>query len=144
MNIKKKTYDTILNKVPASMPESGGIIGGSNGVIEVVEFDKGNIIYSEKCCFYAPDVKKLNQCIKKWKENNIDFYGLFHTHFYGVRSLSEGDRCYIEKIMKAMPATKHKLFFPVIVFPEKEMVVYVAELYRNHVIIETEDICFSV
>ena len=33
MNILKKTYNCILNMTPHVPPETGGIIGGRNGII---------------------------------------------------------------------------------------------------------------
>lgn len=42
-------------------------------------------------CHYTPNVTMLNSCLVEWSESGIEFYGLFHTHFYGVSSLSKGD-----------------------------------------------------
>lgn len=57
--------------------------------------------------------------------------GVFHTHFYGVNTLSEGDRAYIKQIMAAMPDGLECLYFPLIVFPDKEMIVYQASRSKN-------------
>ena len=49
---------------------------------------------------------------------------MFHTHFYGVSSLSKGDEIYIKKILEAMPQSKKELFFPIIVLPDKKIISY--------------------
>ena len=75
-------------------------------------------------CHYTPNVTMLNSCLVEWSESGIEFYGLFHTHFYGVSSLSKGDEIYIKKILEAMPQSKKELFFPIIVLPDKKIISY--------------------
>lgn len=124
MKICKEVLDAILNSMPALPPEVGGIIGGKAGEICIWEFDKG---YEEKrCCVYRPNVDHLNRIIAIWIDKGYDFMGIFHVHFGGAKHLSEGDKLYIEKIMKSMPKTIKKLCFPIVVQPERELISYIA------------------
>lgn len=121
-----KIYNDILNEIikqmPIVPPEAGGIIGGKDGQVCCWEYDKG---YSEKGCSYSPNVNFLNKVIEEWIDKGYDFMGIFHVHFGGSKSLSDGDKNYIEKIMKAMPSVIEKLYFPIVVQPEKQLISYV-------------------
>lgn len=129
MYITYKTYDKIVSKVPGHPPEIGGILGGQNNVISCVIFDYGMRWQSPRKCHYTPDVEYLNKCIADWEERRIDFYGIFHTHFFGVDTLSEGDRQYMERIMQVMPNSKLELYFPIVVLPARKIVSYMC--YRD-------------
>lgn len=126
MNIVRNVYEQIINNAPTGPPESGGILGADKeGNVQFAEFDEGvmNGKYSKRC-FYAPNVKFLNICIKNWEKRGIEFCGIFHTHFHGVSSMSKGDERYVYQIMNAMPQMIEKLYFPIIVMPYKEMKAY--------------------
>ena len=114
MRIKKEIYYSILTSVKDIPPESGGILGEKDGIIQFVVYDEG--VKNEKLCSYAPNVEKLNVVIQKWQEEGILICGMFHTHFFGVETLSEGDVNYINMIMEQMPEEIKTLFFPIIVF----------------------------
>ena len=105
------------------MPETGGMLGGQDGTVTKVVFDDGKDDDFRRC-HYTPNVTMLNSCLVEWSESGIEFYGLFHTHFYGVSSLSKGDEIYIKKILEAMPQSKKELFFPIIVLPDKKIISY--------------------
>jgi hypothetical protein len=130
MYITRKAYEEIINTVPDYPPEIGGILGGYDDIICCSAFDHGMWQKNQKKCHYTPDVEYLNSCIADWEASGIDFYGIFHTHFFGIDTLSEGDRQYIEKIMRAMPETREKLYFPVVVLPERKIISYVCR--RKH------------
>lgn len=139
MKIRKKVYHDILTMVKETSPESGGIIGGRNGVIEFAEYDAG--IPQGRMCSYSPDVQRLNQVITKWEQQDITFCGMFHTHYFRVETLSEGDISYIKKIMDSMPERIEKLYFPLVVLPQKEMIVYTAiksKEQKNVIILKEE------
>lgn len=133
MIIEKKIYSSILNKMPIAPPEIGGIIGGKNEVISAYQIDKGTILGG---CSYKPDVNRLNMVIEKWRMEGIRFYGVFHTHFFDVKTLSKGDIYYINKIMNVMPASIKELYFPIVVMPVKQMVSYKAVRDEKILIIE--------
>lgn len=123
MRILKSIYEEIINNVPEHMPESGGMLGGNNNTITSVVFDEGK--QDEfRHCHYTPNVKRLNSILLEWAEKDIEFYGLFHTHFHSVSTLSEGDIIYIKNILDAMPESKKLLYFPIVVLPEKEIISY--------------------
>lgn len=126
MNIILNVYQTIIENVPDCPPEVGGILGGNDNIIKYVKFDNGINYFKNKSCFYAPDVEKLNRYIEKWERKDVDFYGIFHTHFYGITTLSEGDKRYIKKIMNTLPIGVFKLYFPIVVLPERDIKVYIA------------------
>ena len=138
MHISRRVYQKILDEVRNTFPEMGGIIGGGAGMVTQLYFDDG--MENEGKCSYTPNVSKLNEIIQRWSEKKIEFYGIFHTHCYGSGVLSEGDKKYIKVIMESMPHTVEKLYFPVIVFPQKEMVAYAALLEKGQLIIKEEKI----
>lgn len=95
MKMVKSVYKKILDNVPTHMPETGGMLGGQDGTVTKVVFDDGKDDDFRRC-HYTPNVTMLNSCLVEWSESGIEFYGLFHTHFYGVSSLSKGDEIYIK------------------------------------------------
>lgn len=123
MKIYYGILDEILKAMPSLPPEKGGIIGGKEGKICHWEYDDG---YPGKGCMYCPNVEFLNKIIALWMNKGYDFMGIVHVHFGGSKELSDGDKRYIEKIMRAMPDSIEKLFFPIVVQPEKQIVSYVA------------------
>lgn len=50
---------------------------------------------------YDPDIEKMNEIIKQWKANGIQFAGFVHSHPRGVRSLSSYDIWYAGEILAA-------------------------------------------
>lgn len=94
MNIcSEAVIDSIRQGVSNIPPESGGILGGRNDVVTNICLDKG--ILGKHPCSYTPDTRFLNQKINQWAETGIQFMGMFHVHFGGTESLSEGDKEYI-------------------------------------------------
>ena len=123
MRILNSVYKLILDSVPEYMPETGGMLGGQDDTITTVVFDNGKIDDFRRC-HYTPDVARLNRCLLDWGKDDIEFFGLFHTHFYGVASLSKGDITYIKEILKAMPQSKNVQYFPIVVLPDKKIISY--------------------
>lgn len=141
MKITRALYKEIQNKVNPFPPESGGILGSKENIIVTSVYDEG--LNNEKMCSYTPNVKLLNDVIAKWKEEEIIFSGIFHTHYFGVKTLSHGDQCYIEKIMRSMPDDVNELYFPIVVMPQKEIVAYKAIRDLNQILIQEDEICFE-
>lgn len=136
MLMNSKVYEDIIRNVPKYPPEIGGIMGGKNNIIQCIFFDDG--IKTEKYCSYNPNTELLNEVINKWIFQDIEFYGIFHTHFFDVQTLSIEDKNYIKKIMKSMPEKIKKLYFPIIVLPQKSIVPYYAENTGDNIIISKE------
>lgn len=124
MKLLHNINDYIFENIPINPPEIGGILGSVDGVVCRAEMDRGTS--KSKLCSYEPDVERLNQVIEMWMQDNITFSGIFHTHFYGVRTLSDGDIEYINSILNAMPETINKLYFPIVLPERKQMIAYVA------------------
>jgi len=137
MKIKIEAHNEILNRVPSSPPETGGILGGNKGVITEFIFDIG--LTGGDIGHYYPNTDKLNRVLVEWQKFGIEFYGIVHSHFNCDNSLSLDDQLYIRKIMMAMPNTIRMLYFP-IVFPRKEILSFKAEWIENEVDITLSDI----
>jgi len=117
--------------------EVGGILGGENNIITEFEFDEGTALTSKQ--HYYPNIEKLNIYLESWQEDNIQFYGIAHSHFQDERGLSPGDIDYIHAIMSAMPSYIDFLYFPIIL-PQREMVSFKAVRAKNGVNIVNDDI----
>lgn len=140
MIIKKPLLEQLAVLIPDEPPETGGILGcEENGIITHIVLDKG-LEVSGQCCSYYPNVTFLNQCIETWMALGIRFWGLFHTHFAGVETLSKEDFLYIQKIMMAMPPSVTELLFPVYVLPERYFVSYKARRNDCRVFIERDSV----
>lgn len=137
MNIgSEAVLDLIRYGVSSAPPESGGILGGRNDTVTNICLDKG--IVSKHPCSYTPNTRFLNEQIKQWAEGGIQFMGMFHVHFGGTESLSEGDKEYITHIMEAMPKEISCLYFPVVVMPEHKVVAYRAVRSNGKVAIKRD------
>lgn len=108
MKIKKNILKQILDAMPVCPPETGGIIGGRNGVVSAWEDDQDD---ESVGCTYRPNVVYLNQVIKAWQGNGIVFMGIVHVHFGNSKTLSQGDILYINQIMQAMPKSHKSYIF---------------------------------
>lgn len=126
MRISDNILKEILNQMPVNPPEEGGIIGGTEGRVCIWRHDRG---YPERGGAYRPNVEYLNKVIAEWMDSGFVFMGIFHVHFGGSKALSDSDRGYIKRIMGVMPESIEKLYFPLVVQPERQWVSYVA--YRN-------------
>lgn len=130
MKILESVYNSILNDTPSPPPESGGILGGADGVITCYAPDKG--ISSNGYDQYVPDVEFLNAQIEEWKSQGVAFYGIYHTHFPGGDELSTGDKEYVRKIMSFN--RQAQIYFPIVI-PGEKMVCYCAETVSRQPII---------
>ena len=136
MKIRKKILDEIINRTPMLPPESGGILGGKNGVITRYCADAG---VSHMPARYAPNVDMLNDAIAQWSTEGVELYGIYHSHYAKDRMLSKGDMTYIEKLMGSLPPSIRSLYFP-IVLPRKEVIAYRADRAGEMLCIVCEEI----
>lgn len=144
MRIKKSVIDIINDSVTGLAQETGGILGSSDNIlIDEIVMD---IVDSENTrpCSYFPNVDFLNQNIQSWKKKGIAFKGIFHTHFVGVKTLSQGDREYIRAIMNAMPLSVDSLYFPVFVLPNRVLIGYRAKKRNGKIEISGEEIFIEI
>lgn len=141
MYIHKHVIDYLKYNIDSKPPESGGILGSSQGnIIDNIVLD---INTNSPCCTYSPNVEFLNNCIEEWDKSKINFLGIFHTHFADVETLSKADKSYINKIMKAMPKNIKKLYFPIYTLPGRNLICYKAEIVHEQIVI-TKDTVFIV
>lgn len=130
--------DALRMQAPEFPPETGGILGGREGVVTDFLPDKG--MPDGAPCSYTPDTAFLNHAIAEWAEQGIDFMGIYHVHFGGAETLSLGDREYIFRIMRAMPGEVRCLYFPLVVMPLRKVIVYKAEDSDGEFTIEKDEI----
>lgn len=124
MLIKKEVYKKIIDYPREIPPEFGGALGGNDGIISFMLFDEGQ--NNGKGCSYSPNVDVVNMQIEQWLNAGIDFMGLYHSHFFGVDTLSKGDIEYIGKIMNSVFEYINELYFPIVVMPERKLIAYKA------------------
>lgn len=140
MRISKQVIKIMKRFITKEPPETGGILGSSNGdLINNIILDYPSVV-TAKPCIYMPNVDFLNEKIANWQENNISFKGVFHTHFAGIKTLSCGDKKYITEIMIAMPSEIESLYFPIYVLPDRQIVVYIARKIGSVIEISSEDL----
>ena len=137
MNIQKEVLELIYQQTHNLAFESGGILGKTNGIITNVDFDKG--VYQIKCS-YEPNVDRFNIIIDEWQKKKIEFCGIFHIHFFGVSTLSEGDISYIKTIMTAMPDVINQLYFPIVLPEKKKIIPYCASRENDSIKIELDEL----
>lgn len=138
MKIYRNILSEIVNTIPCVPPETGGLIGGKDGIVTCYILDKGTAL-SNGYDIYAPDTSLLNRTIQQWNRQGINLYGLFHSHFPDGTTLSDGDVKYIDNIMRAISQHFDYLYFP-IVFPREKMIVYRADCVGEHIEIVSEGI----
>ncbi len=140
MRILKSVIDMIDSLVSEQPPETGGILGcHDNEIIDEVVMDLPNP-HTLKNCSYTPNVSFLNQNIELWQSNNINFKGIFHTHYFGVETLSCGDKKYITEIMYGLPKCIEYLYFPIFVLPNRELICYKAIRENKAILIREESL----
>lgn len=140
MKVSKTVVDRLNRYIPTLSSEVGGILGSSgNGIVDEVFVDLADTS-GAKPCMYSPNTTYLNRKIEYWQDRNIDFVGIFHTHFGGACNLSDSDVRYISKIMYAMPPQIDSLYFPVFVLPEMKLVCYKASRANEIISIYSDDL----
>lgn len=135
MKITRSVYNEIINGCPRSPIEAGGILGAEHGVIMYAAFDSTGGEYGK----YAPNTDYLNCTISNWQGEQIDFAGIFHSHYPVGELLSGSDVEYIKTIMNALKNACSELYFPVVI-PDKKIVSYKAEIIDGDVVIKKDKI----
>ncbi len=119
VKILKDVYDKMFDFFLNSSSETGGILGEKEGVIVSFYGDS-----TGKCSndTYEPEVSKLNNIIKEWYLDDIDFSGLIHSHVGGCPKLSNTDKEYAKEILKVM--SFDRLLFPLAVKEQNSVKIY--------------------
>lgn len=116
MKITEPCYRALLS-LPPVPPETGGLLGGHDGIIDSWYVDRAAPVLDR--AVYIPDLPDLNRQLEKWSAQQIDFMGIFHSHLREQPRLSQADQAYIGKIFAGKPAHMTRLFFPVVIPGEK-------------------------
>ena len=126
MIITKDVFKKIEKIAHSKDVEIGGILGmKTNNVVSYFVADLPENGFG--CRFdYSPNIDFLNTQIEKWAENDIQFIGLFHTHFSGSKNLSYADIEYVKEIMMASKGIAECLYFPLFTLPDNELTAYKA------------------
>lgn len=135
MKIKKEIFQQIVYSLPKSPYETGGFLGGWGNSVCYCVCDKEKSFYGS----YEPNIELLNRTIKEWYDNNIDFLGIYHTHYPSNIYLSKSDELYIRDIMSSVENTTDTLYFPIII-AQKNMYVYKARIYKHNTVIEKDEL----
>ncbi len=122
MIILQSVYHTLLYGFPAVPPEAGAILGIKKGIVCTCSLDCSQMITDR--AIYTPNVALINRTIQQWKENDISFCGIAHSHPSGEEQLSGSDIKYIKEILAAMPESISELFFP-LVFPGEKVLSFI-------------------
>lgn len=136
MKILKNVYYNLLERCFEASHESGGILGGRDGIISNYAHD---YIGVGSAISYVPNVDFFNAQIARWQNKNINFYGIYHSHHISGTLLSNADKEYITCILSAFPADRQSLYFP-IVCPRNSIIPYRATLMGGELKILKEDI----
>ncbi len=135
MKLSKKLFDEIIYTVEISPYESGGFLGGVNDTVTNVVYDSKNSYFAS----YIPDNDLLNDSIRTWAKNSIEFLGMFHTHYPNCASMSLGDEKFISELMKNICDENDILYFPIVI-ARKEISVYAAKLINSKCEIKKDEL----
>lgn len=108
----------VLDEIKRNLtrPETGGILGVNSGrVVTSFYYDRSG---QTTATHYIPDVKKLNEIIRSWAREGIEFVGFVHAHPSCDRQLSTCDLNYARKIKAHCSLTE--LLMLLYVLDEKE------------------------
>lgn len=138
MTISDQTYKKIISLIKPAPPETGGILGGISNTVTYFVFDVG--LNTKQAGCYYPDTQRLNHILSLWQCQNIEFYGIVHSHIDNQTTLSSGDIQYIKKIMYSMPHKNKSLYFPLVI--NNKLFSYKATLINKRIYIENDIIKF--
>jgi hypothetical protein len=105
--------ENIIKTIGCLKAESGGVLGGNNGSLEVSHyyFDETS---QNSAVTYSPDCNLLNELFKSdWNPQGIRLRGFVHSHPGFMSSPSCGDQMYAERILKAINDLDY-LWLPII------------------------------
>ena len=141
MKITRGAYQKLIYDCPPVPPESGGLLGGRDEIVDTIYFDFAQTRTDR--LVYIPDVNSLNAQLEQWSDCGIEFMGLFHSHPQNQEGLSSSDERYIRRIMREMPLNIEVLYFP-IVYPGCGMDAFCASRKRDDIVIQKERVCISL
>ena len=101
LTMTRQVFDQIRNTIGRCHPESGGILGSSDGgkTIDHFYFDSTARTTGGT---YSPDTAVLNRILKEWNDKGITLEGFVHSHPWGHTAPSTEDIKYAKRIMEAL------------------------------------------
>ncbi len=82
--ITRKHYEIIINQARANYPrESGGFLGGKDGLVQAILPVYNKYIYAQHDTF-ALSSDDLLRAHEFFKKHDLDYYGFYHTHPKGA------------------------------------------------------------
>ncbi len=89
--ITKKHYNTIVEQGRKNLPqEAGGFLGGKNGLISAILPIFNKHLFDKTGTFVITS-EDLDRAHLFFKKNDLDYYGVYHTHPEGEAYPSEAD-----------------------------------------------------
>lgn len=136
MVIKKSVLNQIYSFIELNADkESGGLLGKKEDIITNVILDFG---LSNHRCTYEPNIDLFNNTIVTWQLQGIDFAGIYHTHFFGISTLSPEDIAYAKEILLSMPNNINQLYFPIVLPEDMKIIPYIFRKKTGYVCFESE------
>ena len=101
LTITKQVQDQINQTIGRFSPETGGILGSSDGgkTVDHYYFDHSAKTSSGT---YSPDTATVNHIIAMWNQKDVELIGVIHSHPKGNTAPSHGDAQYVKSIMNAL------------------------------------------
>lgn len=138
LHMTRQVYDQICNTIGRRPPESGGILGSSDGgkTIDRFYFDATAKVTGGT---YSPDTEVINRVLAHWDTQDILLVGFVHSHPKGYAKPSEGDYRYVKAIMSALNITDD-FFMPIVIVndpPDGKINLY-AYTFRTDILLEAQ------
>ena len=113
-------YRSIIDIIGNSPIESGGIIGIKNNTVCSFYFD---CFAKHNDSSYTPSINILNDIIKEWKKEEIDFIGIVHSHPNGYKLPSKNDTLYARMLLDTNENLPF-VIFPIVTMDDEEIFIF--------------------
>jgi hypothetical protein len=122
VDVTDEVLADIIRTIGSRPPETGGILGKSDGGKKVARFHDDGAGLEASSAHYTPDVAKLNELLEWWNQEGWRYAGSAHSH-PGGDSPSTGDAQYCRKILGAIDDLDEILVFIVLTLPHNGKLV---------------------
>ncbi|MBL6722523.1 MAG: Mov34/MPN/PAD-1 family protein [Candidatus Margulisbacteria bacterium] len=98
-SITQRHYEIIIDQVKKNFPyESGGFVGGKNGLISAI-YPVYNQDISNKTDIFAVSRDDIERAHLFFNKHALDYYGTYHSHPKGAAIPSKQDLSHIQKYL---------------------------------------------
>ena len=111
LKILSSVWEEIYKTLGTLPPEQGGILGGTFDTVTKFYFDSDA---RRDSAHYYPSAKQLNDVLKDWYPEGMQFLGIIHSHQFGDMRLSPRDIDVAREIIGKNSSLCDHLFFPII------------------------------